>query len=121
MMFELAIYLIIGLTAGIMSGFLGIGGGIIIIPALTMILGYSQQQAQGTSLALLLPPIGILAVINYYKAGSMNLKAAALMAATFVIGSYFSSKIAVEMPEQMLKKVFATFLLFYSMKLFFEK
>jgi len=120
-MYELLIYLIIGLAAGIMSGFLGIGGGIIIIPALTMILGYSQQQAQGTSLALLLPPIGILAVINYYKAGSMNLKAAAFMAVTFIIGSYFSSKVAVQVPEQLLKKVFATFLLFYSIKLFLNK
>ena len=121
MMYELIVYLLIGLAAGIMSGFLGIGGGIIIIPALTMLLGYSQQQAQGTSLALLLPPIGILAVINYYKAGSMNLKAAAFMAITFIVGSYFSSKVAVQIPEQMLKKVFAAFLLFYSMKLFLGK
>ncbi|MDP3149424.1 MAG: sulfite exporter TauE/SafE family protein [Ignavibacteria bacterium] len=120
-MYEIAIYLIVGLAAGIMSGFLGIGGGIIIIPALTMILGFSQQQAQGTSLALLLPPIGILAVMNYYKAGSVNLKAAAFMALTFVVASYFSSKIAVQVPEQMLKKVFATFLLFYALKLFIEK
>lgn len=120
-MYEIAIYLIVGLAAGIMSGFLGIGGGIIIIPALTMILGFSQQQAQGTSLALLLPPIGILAVMNYYKAGSVNLKAAAFMALTFIIASYFSSKIAVQVPEQMLKKVFATFLLFYAVKLFIEK
>lgn len=121
MMYELIVYLLIGLAAGIMSGFLGIGGGIIIIPALTMLLGFSQQQAQGTSLALLLPPIGILAVINYYKAGSMNLKAAAFMAITFIVGSYFSSKVAVQIPEQMLKKVFAVFLLFYSMKLFLGK
>lgn len=120
-MYEIAIYLIVGLAAGIMSGFLGIGGGIIIIPALTMILGFSQQQAQGTSLALLLPPIGILAVMNYYKAGSVNLKAAAFMALTFIVASYFSSKIAVQVPEQMLKKVFATFLLFYAVKLFIEK
>lgn len=120
-MYEIAIYLIVGLAAGIMSGFLGIGGGIIIIPALTMILGFSQQQAQGTSLALLLPPIGILAVMNYYKAGSVNLKAAAFMALTFIIASYFSSKIAVQVPEQMLKKVFATFLLFYALKLFMDK
>lgn len=120
-MYEIAIYLIVGLAAGIMSGFLGIGGGIIIIPALTMILGFSQQQAQGTSLALLLPPIGILAVMNYYKAGSVNLKAAAFMALTFIVASYFSSKIAVQVPEQMLKKVFATFLLFYALKLFMEK
>lgn len=120
-MYEIAIYLIVGLAAGIMSGFLGIGGGIIIIPALTMILGFSQQQAQGTSLALLLPPIGILAVMNYYKAGSVNLKAAAFMALTFIVASYFSSKIAVQVPEQILKKVFAAFLLFYAVKLFIEK
>ncbi|MFA6981073.1 MAG: sulfite exporter TauE/SafE family protein [Ignavibacteriaceae bacterium] len=120
-MYEIAIYLIIGLAAGIMSGFLGIGGGLIIIPGLTMLIGFSQQQAQGTSLALLLPPIGILAVMNYYKAGSVNLKAAAFMAITFIVGSYFSSKIAVQIPEQMLKKVFAAFLLFYAIKLFMEK
>ncbi|MBU1096622.1 MAG: permease [Ignavibacteriae bacterium HGW-Ignavibacteriae-2] len=120
-MYETFILLLIGLSAGIMSGFLGIGGGIIIIPALTLILGYSQQQAQGTSLALLLPPVGILAVINYYKAGSMDLKAAGLMAVTFVIGSYFSSKVAVDIPVQTLKKIFATFLLFYSLKLFLDK
>lgn len=120
-MYEIAIYLIVGLAAGIMSGFLGIGGGLIIIPGLTMLLGFTQQQAQGTSLALLLPPIGVLAVMNYYKAGSVNLKAAIFMAVTFIVGSYFSSKIAVQIPEQLLKKIFATFLLFYAIKLFIGK
>jgi uncharacterized protein len=118
---EILILLIIGLIAGVISGFLGIGGGIIIIPALVYWLGYSQHNAQGTSLGLLLPPIGLLAVINYHKVGFVNIKAAAIMCITFIIGSYISSKIAVELPETVIKKLFAVFLLFYSIKLFLEK
>jgi len=118
---EILILLIIGLIAGVISGFLGIGGGIIIIPALVYWLGYSQHNAQGTSLGLLLPPIGLLAVINYHKGGFVNIKAAAIMCITFIIGSYISSKIAVELPETIIKKLFAVFLLFYSIKLFLEK
>ena len=118
---EILILLLIGLLAGVISGFLGIGGGIVIIPALVYLLGYSQQNAQGTSLGLLLPPIGVLAVLNYHKAGYVNIKAAAIMCLTFIIGSYISSKVAVELPEAVLKKIFASFLLFYSLKLFLEK
>jgi len=118
---EILILLFIGLLAGFMSGLLGIGGGIIIIPALVYLLGYSQQNAQGTSLGLLLPPIGILAVLNYHKAGFVNIKAAAIMCITFIIGSYITSKIAVELPETIIKKMFAVFLLFYAAKLFLEK
>jgi len=118
---ETIILLFIGLTAGLASGILGIGGGIIIIPALVLILGYSQKMAQGTSLGLLLPPVGILAVLNYYNAGYVNLKAAGLMIITFVVGSYLSSKFAISLPEHIVKKVFALFLLFYSIKLFVGK
>ena len=118
---EILILLFIGLLAGFMSGLLGIGGGIVIIPALVYLLGYSQQNAQGTSLGLLLPPIGILAVLNYHKAGFVNIKAAAIMCITFIIGSYITSKIAVELPETIIKKMFAVFLLFYAAKLFLEK
>lgn len=118
---EIVILLLIGLAAGLASGVLGIGGGIIIIPALVYLLNYSQKAAQGTSLGLLLPPIGLLAVINYYKAGYVNIKAAGLMIITFIIGSYFSSLIAVSLPENVVKKIFAVFLLFYSVKLFFGK
>jgi len=103
------------------SGMLGIGGGLLVIPGLVLILNYSQKAAQGTSLALLLPPIGLLAVINYHNAGYVNLKAAAIMIVTFLIGSYFSSKFAVGLPESVIKKVFAIFLLFYAVKLFFGK
>ena len=113
--------LLIGLAAGVLAGLFGIGGGIIVIPALVYFLGYSQQQAQGTSLALLLPPIGVLAVINYYKADMVDLKAAGIMIVTFLIGSYFSSKIAVTLPEVLMKRIFGAFLLFYSIRLFMGK
>lgn len=117
---EIIILLLIGLISGLMSGLLGIGGGIIVIPALVYLLGYSQHQAQGTSLGLLLPPIGILAVINYYNDGFVNVKAALIMCVTFLLGSYLSSKFAVGLNEPLLKKIFALFLIFYAMKLFFE-
>lgn len=115
------ILLFIGLLAGLASGFLGIGGGIIVIPMLVGLLGFSQKAAQGTSLAMLLPPIGILAVLNYYKAGSMNIKAALIMCVTFIIGSYLSSKFAVSLPEVTVKRIFALFLMAYAVKLFFWK
>jgi len=118
---EIIILLLIGLAAGLLSGFLGVGGGIIIIPALVAFLGFSQKQAQGTSIGFLLLPIGILAVMNYYKAGLVDLKAVGIMTITFVIGSYFSSKAAIDLPEYWLKKGFAVLLLFYAVKLFMEK
>ena len=120
-MSQVVILLFTGLITGIFSGILGIGGGIIVIPALVYFLHYSQQEAQGTSLGLLLPPIGILAVINYHKAGYVNIKAALIMCVTFLAGSYLSSKFAVSLPENVLKKIFAVFLLFYAVKLFFGK
>lgn len=113
--------LLIGLAAGLMSGMLGIGGGIVIVPLLVAFMGFSQQAAQGTSLGLLLPPLGILAVLNYYKAGYVDLKAVLIMSITFVLGSYLSSKFVVNIPETVVKKIFAVFLLFYSAKLFFGK
>jgi hypothetical protein len=118
---DITILLIIGLLAGILSGLLGIGGGIIVIPALVMLLGFSQQTAQGTSLVLLLPPIGIFAVLNYYKAGSVDFKAAGIMIITFVIGSFFSSKIAVAINQSVSKKIFAVFLISYAVKLLMDK
>ncbi len=120
-MSDTIILLLIGLAAGLVSGILGIGGGIIIIPMLVGFLGFTQKEAQGTSLGLLLLPIGILAVMNYYKAGYVNLKAVGIMIITFVIGSYLSSLYAVNLPENVLKKIFAVFLLFYAIKLFMEK
>ncbi|MGD1007559.1 MAG: sulfite exporter TauE/SafE family protein [Ignavibacteriaceae bacterium] len=116
------VYLLLtGLLAGILSGFLGIGGGIVIIPALVYVLGFSQKQAQGTSLTMLLPPIGILAFLNYYKAGFVDLRAAGLMIITFLAGSYLSSKYVVALPEFVIKKIFGVFLLVYAAKLLLEK
>lgn len=118
---QILILLGIGLAAGLVSGLLGIGGGIIIIPMLVGLLGFTQQGAQGTSLGLLLMPIGILGVMNYYKAGHVNIKAALFMATTFVIGSYLSSKVAVQLPEAIIKKIFGVFLFIYAIKLFLSK
>lgn len=106
---EIIILIAAGLLAGTLSGFLGIGGGIIVIPALTLILGFSQKMTQGTSLAMLLLPIGLMAVLNYYKAGYVELKAAGLLIITFVIGSYLTSFIAVDINDTYLKKAFAVF------------
>ena len=120
-MHEIIILLFIGLAAGFVSGLVGIGGGLVIVPALVLLLGYSQKLAQGTSLGLLLLPIGILAVINYYNAGYINVKAVAAMVITFVIGSYISSKIVISLPDYMLKKIFAVLLIIYAVKLLLEK
>lgn len=120
-MVDISILVLIGLAAGALSGVLGIGGGILIIPALVSLLGFSQIKAQGTSLGLLLLPIGIMAVINYYKAGNMDIKAALLMVIPFVIGSYLSSKFVLSLPELAVKRIFAVFLVIYAVKLFWGK
>jgi uncharacterized protein len=115
------ILLVIGTITGVMAGMLGIGGGLVVIPALVMVLGMSQQAAQGTSLAMMLPPIGILAAYNYYKAGHVDIKFALLLAVTFIIGSYFGSKLAVRLPQETLKKIFGIFLLLVAIKMLFWK
>lgn len=118
---EIILLIIIGFLAGIVGGSLGLGGGIIIVPALVFILGFSQHYAQGTSLAVLLFPIGILAVINYTKNGYVNYKFAVVLMIAFVIGSYFGSEISVHLPEKVLKKVFGIFLLLVSLKMIFSR
>lgn len=116
------ILLLIGLAAGMLSGLVGIGGGIIIVPALVYFLGFNQHSAQGTSLGLLLPPVGILAVANYYKKGFLDIKVVAIMCVAFIIGAYFGSRISLALPEDKLKKFFAFTLLVIAVKiLFFDK
>jgi uncharacterized membrane protein YfcA len=113
---------IIGLAAGILSGMIGIGGGIIIVPALVFVLGFSQQQAQGTSLGLLLLPVGILAVLNYYKQGFIDVKVVGVMCATFILGGWLGSKIALSLPQETVRKIFAVVLIIVAVKmLFFDK
>ncbi len=117
----LLILIAIGLIAGIFSGIVGLGGGIIIIPALIYLLGLTQKEAQGTSLALMLPPIGLLAAINYYKAGAINLKYALVIALAFLIGGYLGSKIALGLSDQTLKKIFAFALLILGFRMLIWK
>jgi uncharacterized membrane protein YfcA len=117
----LFILLAIGVIAGAFAGLLGVGGGIVLIPALVFFMGMTQQTAQGTSLAMMLPPIGILAALNYYKAGQVNIKYALILAAAFIIGSYFGSKIAVSIPQLLMKKIFGIILLIVAVKMLFFK
>lgn len=114
------IVMCIGLVAGVLSGLIGIGGGIIMVPML-LLLGFTQQQAQGTSLAALLPPVTILAVLNYHKAGFIDWKYAIIISLVFVIGGYFGSKIAVNIDQRTLKKIFGIVLLIIAGKMIFSK
>lgn len=108
---------LVGLLAGIISGFVGVGGGVVIVPALIYLLGFSQLQAQGTSLGVLLLPVGILAVWNYHKAGNIHVSAALIIAAAFVIGGYFGSKYALKLPEHKVKFIFGLFMLYISVRM----
>lgn len=115
------ILVLIGLTAGVFGGVFGVGGAIIMIPALVYFLGLDQHMAQGTSLAVMLPPIGLFAAYNYYKAGQANIWYALIIAATFMIGGYFGSKIALNLPENLMKKLFGVFLILVALRLIFSK
>ncbi|MBU2554366.1 MAG: TSUP family transporter [Bacteroidetes bacterium] len=115
------ILVLIGLVAGIFSGLIGIGGAIIIIPALVFILGMDQYSAQGTSLAVMLPPIGLLAAYSYYKEGALNLTYALIIAGAFLIGGYIGSKFALSIPEVTLKKIFAVVLFLIALRMFLGK
>lgn len=113
--------IVIGIITGVMAGMLGIGGAIIMIPALVFFMGFSQQMAQGTSLAVMLPPVGIIAAYNYYKAGQVNIKFAIILAVCFLVGSYFGSKLALNLPEPVLKKIFGVLLLLVAAKMLLWK
>jgi len=114
--------LLVGLITGLLSSMVGIGGGIVIVPTLVFLFAMSQKMAQGTSLAMLLPPIGILAVVNYYKAGYVDFKVAAILCVSFVAGAYIGSKLALNLPDAVIKKVFAVFMILVAAKyLFFDK
>ena len=115
------ILIVIGLLAGILSGLVGVGGGILMIPLLIMFLGLTQHQAQGTALFAMLPPIGILAAMNYYKEGFVKWEYAAVIALTFVVGGYFGSKLAISLPAQTVRKVFGVIMLIGAIKLIFSK
>ena len=117
----LILLLVIGIITGVVAGMFGIGGAIIMVPALVFIMGLSQHMAQGTSLAVMLPPIGIIATWNYWKAGQVNLKFALILAVAFIIGSYFGSKLALNIPQNVLKKIFGVLLLLVAAKMLLSK
>ena len=112
---------VIGLLAGTLGGMVGLGGGLIIVPAMIYFMGADQKTAQGTSIAIMLPPIGLFAAINYYKVGYINIKYAAIIAVTFLLGGYLGSKLAIALPEAVVKKVFAALMIITAIKMIFTK
>ena len=115
------ILLLVGLVAGLLSGLVGVGGGIVVVPVLVYFLNFSQQQAQGTTLFMFLLPIGILGVLNYYKAGYVDFKTAFIIASTFVIGSYFGSKLAISLDQKTVKQIFGVIIVILGIKMIFWK
>jgi uncharacterized membrane protein YfcA len=111
----------IGMVAGILGGMIGLGGGVIMIPAMMIFLAMDQKTAQGTSVAVMLPPIGLLAAYNYYKAGYVNVPYAIIIAVAFMAGGYFGSKAALLLPEVAMRRVFAVLLVIIAAKMFFGK
>jgi uncharacterized membrane protein YfcA len=113
--------IVVGVLAGVISGFVGVGGGIIMVPAMVWLLGYSQHQAQGTSLAVIMFPVVFLAVRNYYRAGMIDPKVVLVIALAFVVGGYFGSRWSLTLPMATVQKVFGVLMLLASFKLIFGK
>ena len=113
------ILLAIGLFSGMLGGMVGIGGGVVLVPALIYILGFSQLNAQGTSLALIMFPVGVLGVINYYKQGHIDFNIVFILAVGFVVGSFLGSKFAMNIPQAFVKKSFAMLMIVIAMKMLF--
>jgi len=114
-------YLLLGLVTGVFSGLIGIGGAIIIIPCLVLLFGLSQHTAQGTTLALMVPPIGLLAAWIYYKQGFVDLKIAGLICLGFFIGGLAGAQLAMKIPDELLRRIFGVILLIASIKMILAK
>ena len=112
--------ILIGFFAGVLSGLVGVGGGIIIVPCLVFFLAFTQKMAQGTSLALLTLPVVVLGMLQYYKQGHVDFKIVIFLALGFIIGGFFGGKLAVSIPENILKKIFSILLFVVALKLFIE-
>lgn len=112
---------LIGAAAGVLGGLFGLGGAIVIIPALVMLAGYSQQMAQGTALIMMVLPVGALAAFQYYQKGYVNIKAALVLAVFFFIGGYFGGKLAMHIPQEIMRKSFAVLIVAIAVKMWFQK
>ena len=119
-MAQIALVLVIGLLAGILGGFIGVGGGVLIVPALVLLFGFDQHLAVGTSLGALLPPVGILGAYEYYKHGHLNLTYSLLLGAGLLIGGYFGAIYAVKLPALTLRRIFGIFLLLTSLRMLYK-
>lgn len=116
-----ALYIGLGLVAGILGGMFGIGGGTILIPALVYLFGLTQHQAQGTTLAIMVPPIGLLAAMRYYYAGNVKLGMAALICVGFFIGGWIGANFIQNVPDLALKRLFGLYLLIISVRMIIGK
>lgn len=120
-MMHMSLYLLLGFVAGVLGGLIGLGGGVIIVPALVFLFGFSQHRAQGTTLALMVPPIGLLAAWIYYKQGNVDLKVALLICVGFFLGGLLGAKVATSLSNAVLEKVFGVALLLIALKMIFAK
>lgn len=118
---DILLYILLGLIAGTVSGLIGIGGGVIIVPALVFLFKLSQHQAQGTTLALMIPPIGLLAAWTYYKQGAVDMKIAAFIALGFFLGGFIGAKVAAGVSDVVLEKIFGVAILLIALKMIFAK
>jgi len=120
-MVRIVLAIVVGVVVGVFSGMVGVGGGVLLVPILVYAFGMTQKYAQGTSLAMLLPPTGILAFMKYYRAGQADLKLGLLIAVGVVLGGYFGGGWAQELSGPMLRKGFAVFMVAVAIKMFFQK
>lgn len=116
---DILAFVLLGVVAGVLSGLVGIGGGILIIPALVYLFAFPQHRAAGTTLALMVPPIGLLAVLEYYKRGFVDMRAAALICAGFFLGGLIGGHFATELSGSVLQRIFGAFLLVVAVKMLF--
>ena len=117
---EIAIVLVLGLAAGILGGFIGVGGGVLIVPVLVLLLGFDQHLAVGTSLGALLPPVGILGAYEYYKHGHLHITYALLLGLGLLLGGYIGAVYAVKMSATTLRRIFGIFLLITSIRMLYK-
>ena len=118
---QFLVLVVVGILSGMLAGFFGVGGAIIVIPALVFILGLSQHDAQGTSLAFMIPPIGILAAWNYWKAGHVNWKMALILSLTFIVGAYLGSQLSINISDKTLRRMFGVLMMIIAIKMIFSK